>query len=143
MSTEEHKVINRRVIEEAWNRGNLDVIDQHMHPDYTRTHNTTAFQGLQETKQHMTDYRQAFPDMHITIEEQIVEGDKIAARYTGSGTHTGTFLGIAPTGKHVTVTGMGFGRIVDGKFVESWIIFDGLSLLQQLGVISLPGQASE
>ena len=141
MSTEEHKAINRRVIEEAWNRGNLDVIDHLMHPDYTRKQNTTTVQGLQETKQLMTDYRQAFPDMHITIEEELVEGDKIATRYTGSGTHTGTFLGIAPTGKHVTVNAMGFHRIVDGKRVEDWLIFDGLSLLEQLGVISLPGQA--
>jgi steroid delta-isomerase-like uncharacterized protein len=143
MSTEENKAINRRHIEEAWNRGDLDVMDQYMHPAYTKKHNTTTVQGLQETKQLMTNRRQAFPDVHITIEEEIVEGDKIATRYTASGTHTGTFMGIAPTGKHVTITGMGFGRIVDGKFVESWHIFDQLDLLQQLGVNPLPGQASE
>lgn len=143
MSAEENKAINRRVIEEAWNRGNLDVIDQHMHPAYTRKENTTTVQGLQETKQLMTNYRQAFPDVHITIEEEIAEGDKIATRYTASATHTGTFMGIAPTGKHVTINGMGFRRIVDGKIVESWHIFDRLSLLQQLGVNPLPGQASE
>ena len=142
MSTEEHKAIIRRHIEEGWNRGNLDVIDQYMHPAYTRKEHTTTVQGFQETKQLITNYRQAFPDVHITIEEQIVEGDKIATRYTASATHTGTFMGIAPTGKQVTINGMGFYRIVDGKNVESWQIYDRLDLLQQLGVNPLPGQAS-
>lgn len=141
MSAEKHKAINRRVIEEGWNRGNLDVIDEHMHPDFTRQQHTTATQGVEDAKQVMASYRSAFPDLHITIEDEIVEGDKIATRFTAQGTHSGTFMGIPPTGKQVTVVGMGFGRIVDGKFVESWHIFDRLSLLQQLGVIPSIGEA--
>jgi steroid delta-isomerase-like uncharacterized protein len=87
----------------------------------------------------VTVYRNAFPDVHFTIDEQIAEGDKVVTRWTGHGTHKGELAGIPATGKSATVTGMGVDRIVNGKIVESWGIFDQFGMMQQLGVIPAAG----
>ena len=87
-------------------------------------------------------YRSAFPDIQFTIEDLIAEGDKIVTRYTARGTHRGDLQGIPPTGRQVTVTGIIISRFANGKFVEGWLDFDALGMLQQLGVIPAPGQAS-
>jgi predicted ester cyclase len=86
--------------------------------------------------------RAAFPDIHETIEDMLAEGDRVVTRSTWRGTHQGAFLGIAPTGKQVSVTGIDISRVASGKFVEHWQAADNLGLLQQLGVIPVPGQAS-
>ena len=85
-------------------------------------------------------YRIAFPDVHFTIDDLIAEGERVVIRWTVTGTHKGELQGIAPTGKHVTVTGMVMSRFVKGKVEEDWINFDALGLLQQLGVVPAPGQ---
>ena len=87
-------------------------------------------------------YLSAFPDLHITVEDMIAEGDKIVARLTMRGTHQGAFLGIPPTGKQVTGTAIDINRITGGKSVEHWNNSDTLGLLQQLGVVPLPGQVA-
>ena len=87
-------------------------------------------------------YLTAFPDLHFTVEDLIAEGDKVVARLTVRGTQQGAFMGIPPTGKHVTVTGIDINRLAGGKSVEHWLNMDTLGLLQQLGVIPAPGQAS-
>ena len=79
--------------------------------------------------------RSAFPDMQATIEDMIAEGDKVAVRYTGTGTHKGELMGIPATGKQIAVTGIEIIRIAGGKMVERWEAFDNLSFMQQLGVI--------
>ena len=81
----------------------------------------------------------AFPDLHLTIEDMFGEGDRVVGRYTYRGTHKGDFMGIPPTGKQVAVTGISIMRVANGKFLEEWINTD---LMQQLGVVSVPGQAS-
>jgi predicted ester cyclase len=86
-------------------------------------------------------YLTAFPDLHLTIEDLIAEGDKVVDRQTARGTHQGTFMGIPPTGKQITVTAMNISRIVGGKIVEHWVELDTLGMLQQLGVVPMPGQA--
>lgn len=78
-----------------------------------------------------------FPDYHTAIDELIAEGDKVAARITMSGTHTGSFMGVPPTGRFISFTGIYIARIANGKIVEHWGEEDGVSLLQQLGVLSL------
>jgi predicted ester cyclase len=78
-----------------------------------------------------------FPDYQTVIEELIAEGDKVVARITMSGTHTGSFMGIAPTGKHVEFTGISIARIANGKIVDHWGEEDGVSLLAQLGVLNM------
>ena len=84
----------------------------------------------------------AFPDWHHTIEDVIATGDTVVGRFTDRATHTGKFQGVAPTGKTVTVTAMGIGRVVDGKFAEMWIEADLLGLMQQIGAIPAAGQAA-
>jgi predicted ester cyclase len=86
--------------------------------------------------------RQAFPDGGVVIEDIIAEGDKVAVRFSFHGAHQGEFMGIPPTGKQVIVSGMDINRIVEGKLIERWAVFDMLSLLQQLGVMPTPEQAS-
>jgi len=83
-----------------------------------------------------------FPDLHVSIEDVIGEGDRVVVRFTLRGTHQGELMGIAPTGKQVAMTGISIIRVANGKFLEEWANTDWLGLLQQLGVISAPGQAS-
>jgi predicted ester cyclase len=85
--------------------------------------------------------RSALPDFHSTLEDMIAEGDKVAERFTGRGTHKGEWMGIAPTGKQVTIQGMAIHRITDGKIVENWTNMDMLGVMVQLGVVPPPGQA--
>jgi len=95
--------------------------------------------GTAGIKQFISIYRTAYPDTHFTVEDQVAEGDKVATRWTATGTHRGELMGIAPTGKRVTVTGIAITRVTNGKIVETWNNFDALGQLQQLGVIPVPG----
>ena len=143
MGAEENKALVRRGTEEAWNKGNLAIVDELFADSYV-SHGASSSQevhGPQGAKQFVNQYRVAFPDTRITIEEQIAEGDLVASRWTGRGTHRGELMGIPPTGKAVTVSGTLTSRIVGGKVVEEWNHWDTMSMLQQLGVVSMPGQA--
>src|SRR4051812_11078744 len=143
MSTEENKVLSRRVIEELFNAGNLDVANELIAQDHV--HHDPAMReeghGIEDFKQFAAMYRSAFPDVHIEIEDQIAEGDKVVSRWVAQGTHEGELIGIAPTGNRVTVAGMTIDRIADGKVAETWDNYDALGMMQQLGVIPSPEQA--
>jgi predicted ester cyclase len=93
-------------------------------------------------KQFISAFRSAIPDLRITQDDVIAEGDKVVTRYTAHGTHQGELQGIPPTGKPVTVTGIETMQVSGGKIVEGWVEFDQLGMLQQLGVIPAPGQTS-
>lgn len=143
MSAEENKAIVRREIEEIFNRGNLDEANEIYAPDYVG-HDPSSpeeVRGIKEAKQYAAAYREAFPDLEATTEDQIAEGDKVASRYTFRGTHQGELMGIASSGNRVEVTGMVISRIEGGKIAEDWSNYDALGLMQQLGVIPEPGQA--
>jgi steroid delta-isomerase-like uncharacterized protein len=143
MSTEENKALVRRYFEEAWNKGNVGVIDMLMATDYSRYMSEPAKPLTREgQKQRITTFRQALPDLHLTIDDLIAEGDKVVFRITVRGTHQGAFMGVSPTGKSVTVTAIDIARFADGKIVEHWGQMDSLGLMQQLGVVPVPGQAS-
>ena len=86
-------------------------------------------------------YRAAYPDTRLAIGEMIAEGDLVAMTWTATGTHQGELMGIAPTGRSVTVTGMGVDRISGGQIVESWANYDALGMLAQLGAIPAPASA--
>jgi steroid delta-isomerase-like uncharacterized protein len=140
---EKNKAISRRIVEEAFNEGSLEVVDELVGPTYVN-HDPSAPEDLigpEGTKQFIGLYRAAFPDLRITVEEQVAERDFVVTRWTATGTHTGELLGIAPTGKGATVTGLTIDRIADGKLVESWNNWDTLGLLQQLGVVPALAQA--
>ena len=131
MSLEENKAIVRRFIE-AYNKRNLDLFDDLLAPDYFDHTSQVGPEGL---KQLMNMAFKAFPDFHETIEDIIAEGDKVWARITFTGTHSGEWLGIAPTGKKITSMMVDIFRIVNGKLVEYWDVGDRLDFFKKLGVI--------
>ena len=141
MSTEDNKTNVRRFIEEGWNQGNTAVFDELFAADYLGHDPNGPLHGPEGFKQYFATYRSAFPDTHLTIEDQIAEGDKVVTRWTATGTHQGPLMGIVPSGKHVTITGITITRIASGKAVEDWVNFDTLGMLQQIGAIPAPGQA--
>ncbi len=83
-------------------------------------------------------FRSAFPDLHCTVEDEIGEGDKLAAHWTMRGTHKGPFLGNPPTNRPIVVQGISFARTENGRIVEDWTLVDQMSILQQLGLIPPP-----
>jgi len=142
MSTEANKVSLRRFYDEVFNKKNKSALDEFIAPnqvDHTAPPGTPG--GLAGARQTITMYLTAFPDLHFTVEDLIAEGDKVVARLTMRGTQQGAFMGTPPTGKQVTSTAIDINRIVSGKSVEHWIEMDTLGLLQQLGVVPMPGQA--
>jgi steroid delta-isomerase-like uncharacterized protein len=141
MSTQDNKTLVRRWYED-FNQRNLTIVDELFTPDYVYHNPPTTLHGPEEFKQFLSLYLTAFPDARFTVEDDLAEGDRVASRATLRGTHQGEFMGIPPTGKPVTVTGIAIDRIVGGKFVEGWLNFAALGMLQQLGVIPAPGQVS-
>ena len=139
MSTEENKALLRRVYEEIYNQRNLAVIDELAVPNFVFHNASMAIQGLEAYKQFVSMFFSAFPDSHFTVEDMIAEGDRVVVRHTFRGTHKGDFMGIPPTGKQVTVTGISLSRLANGKGVEAWFNGDDLGLMQQLGVIPMQG----
>jgi len=145
MSEEENKAIFRRYVEEVSNKGNLDLADE-IFDRYVshQSDGSTLERGPEDVKRFMGEFRQAFPDFHSVIEDQVAEGDKVVTRWKASGTHQGEFRGIAPTGNRIEITGIGIFRFSEeGKVVESWDNMDQLGMMQQLGVISAPEQQTE
>jgi len=142
--TEKNKAIVRRALKEVWSQGKLEVIDEIFAADcVSHIAGSPDIQGTEGEKQFVTMYRTAFPDVKFKIEDEIAEGDKVAARWTGSGTHKGELMGIPPTGVKATWTGIVINRIAGGKLVESWLSWDALGFMQQLGVIPPIGQGEE
>jgi predicted ester cyclase len=128
MSVEENKALVQRYVEEPWNKGNVDVLDEMCAPNF----HLEGLGGVAEFKAAITAFRKSFPDLHFTVEEIIAEGDKVAYRWSSQGTHQGEFEGIAPTGKTVTSTGITILRIVDGKVVDDRFESSGPSIEEQL-----------
>jgi steroid delta-isomerase-like uncharacterized protein len=136
MSTHQTQSPIRRVFDEAFNLGNLVVVDELLSPDHL-AHNAFGGtpNGSQGLKWLISMFRIAFPDLHCTIEDEITVGDQFAAHWTMRGTHKGSFLGNPPTGKPVEVQGIMFARVSNGRIVEDWTLIDQMGILQQLGLI--------
>jgi steroid delta-isomerase-like uncharacterized protein len=129
-----------RLIDEVINPGDFERADDLIAPDHI-DHITPSGQsvvGLAAFKQGTAQVRAGFPDFHATIEDALVADDKIAFRLRFRGTHLGTFAGIAPTGKAVSYTAIGFVRVADGKIAERWLQIDAMGLLRQLGSSTIP-----
>ena len=139
MSAEENKALARHWIEEGINQRNLAVLDELSVPDFVLHNASLTLQGREAVKQFFTMYLSAFPDVHMTIEGMIAEGDTVAFRHTFRGTHKGELMGIPPTGKQVNVTGINIIRVAGGKIVEQWTNPDELGAMQQLGVVPSMG----
>ncbi len=136
MSTEENKNLIRRFYEEVFNEKHLAALDAFYAPDHV---DHTLPPGLPTspdgTRQAIAMTLAALPDLHITIEDMIAEGDKVVTRFTTHGTQQGAFGSIPPTGKRVAITTIEITRVADGKIVEDWGLDDRLGMLQQLGLV--------
>jgi predicted ester cyclase len=134
-----NRLIGRRVLLELWGQGKLEVADELYAPSYvdhvSRGPESGQVRGPQGIKQAVTLFRTAFPDLTYAIHEEIVQGDLVMTRFSARGTQRGPFLGAAPTGRVVSYTGMDLNRIQNGKIVESWVNYDALALLQQIGLL--------
>ena len=134
--SEGNKNVVRRLFEEVWNKGNLQVTDELFAPNYAHHDASTpdVGRGPESEKKRATLYRTAFPDLHLTIEDVIAEGETVMTRWSCRGTHKGDLNGIAPTGKQITISGVTVARVSNGKMAEGYVNWDALGLLQQLGV---------
>jgi len=140
MSTEDNKALIRRFYEEVFNKKNLAAIDDFFAPDHVdHTLPPGLPVGPEGTKQAIAMTLTAFPDLHLTIEDMIAEGDKVVTWFTTHGTQRGALGDIPPTGKQVTVSTIEITRIAGGKIVEDSGLDDRLGMLQQLGLVPAMG----
>jgi steroid delta-isomerase-like uncharacterized protein len=141
---EETKRVVREFYDELWTKGNLDRAEDYFAPDFVgHAPGNTGAKGPEGVRKLVGEWREGMPDMEIEIHAQHAEGSKVGTRFTGRGTHTGAFLGIPPTGKEASLSGIAITRVVDGKVVSDWGEFDMLGMLQQLGLAKPPGQQQE
>jgi steroid delta-isomerase-like uncharacterized protein len=115
---EQNQMLVRRGIEEICNRGNLAMVDELAADDFVMHLPSAEINGPEKAKEYVAALRGAFPDLRVTIEDQVAEGDKVVTRWVARGTPTGAFQGIPPTGKQGQVTGINIDRIAGGKDVE-------------------------
>ena len=137
--SEQNKAHIRRVIEEVYNRGHLDLVDEVAASDLVIHAGPQDIRGREGARQYVAALRAGFPDLRFTIEDQIAEGDMVVTRWTARGTHTGQFQSIPATGKQIRLMGTDIDRMIDGKVVECWAHVDELGLMQQLGAIGADG----
>ena len=130
MSPDQLKALVRRFFEEAWNQQKLDVIDEVFAPTVVLNGQAVKREVIRQV---VASRRAAFPDIRVTVEDQVAEGEKVSTRRTWHATHQGAYRGIAATGKRVTWAQISIVRFAEGKIVEDWPVTDELSLLQQLG----------
>lgn len=132
--SEQNKAVVRRVIEEIVNQGNFSLISELVSPQYAYFEPTVgSVQGREGYNKLVGMYRTAFPDVKMTIDEQIAEGEKVVTRWSAEGTHRGELMGVAPTGKRVRVQGVVISRVKDGQIVEDFENYDVHGMMRQLG----------
>ena len=126
----------RRIFDQVFNQGNLDVVDELIAADIdARIASWGALASRLGLKQMIANLRSAFPDLRCVVEDEIREGDKLAAYWTMRGTHKGSYFGNQPTGRPIAVQGFIFARTADDQIVENQILIDQIGILQQIGVV--------
>ncbi len=137
--TADLKALTRRFYDEVFVQGKLDLMDEFVHDDFVEHE---EFPGLPPGKEGLvvfiTMMREAFPDIAVTVNDIIVEGNKLVSRIRLSGTHSGEFLGIPPTGKTMDIQAIDILAFRDGKATEHWGVTDQMAMMQQLGVVEEP-----
>ncbi|MCL7453342.1 MAG: ester cyclase [Anaerolineae bacterium] len=131
MSLQENKRIVRELVEEVWSKHQLEKVGEFITGEL-----------LDEAVEHTRQFLGAFPDVQVTIQDLIAEGDKVVARLLATGTHTGPFAGRPPTGRRVTIASFRMYRLTNGKVVESWAMQDRLGLMEQLGFVESAGSVN-
>jgi steroid delta-isomerase-like uncharacterized protein len=135
--SEENKDLARRSWEMLVNQQNPDAIDELYIPDFVWHEPDQDIQGTEQARRFLSMYLSAFPDMHVSVEDVIAEGEKVVTRWTMRGTHQGEIEEFGPpTGRQVEIKGITIHRIEGGKIAEEWERYDNLSVMQQLGAIS-------
>lgn len=137
MSSEENKdLVRRGLVEQVWNAGSQEAVDEVFAPDY-RGHDPDRpdLAGPEAVKRSVAQFHAAFPDFAISIDDLVAEDDRVVWRYTMTGTHSAEFLGVPATGRRVTATGISIFRVEDGMLREGWINFDALGMLRQMGAL--------
>lgn len=131
--------IVRRIYDQAFNQGNLAIIDELVSVDAAAHMGSWGLPANRlGLKQMIASLRSAFPDLYCTVEDEIREGEKLASHWTMRGTHKGIFMGSQPTGRLIHVQGFIFAHTADGLIIEGWILIDQMGMLQQLGIVPPP-----
>jgi steroid delta-isomerase-like uncharacterized protein len=139
VSAERTASLIRRILEDAFNQGMFAVVDELLAPaGITHTPTWGIPNNREGFKQLIAMFRSAFPDLHCTVEDEICEGDKVAAHWTMRGTHIGLLLGNPPTNRQIRIQGMLFARTENGRIAECWTMVDQMGMLQQLGIVPPP-----
>jgi steroid delta-isomerase-like uncharacterized protein len=137
MSAEANAAASRRVVDEAFNEGRLEVFDEVCSPDVV-THDPAEpedLRGIEGHKERVAGYRAAMSDLQVVFDDLIASGDKVVSRWTASGTNDGEMMGMPPTGKRVVITGISIDRYdAGGKLVETWDQWDNAGFMTQLGI---------
>jgi len=136
-----NKDIARRIVEEGWNRKDKKVLIESISTEalHHDPQNPIVLKGAEGAIATLDTYAKAFPDVHMTIEREISEGDYVVQHLRAFGTNTGELRGMPPTGKKTNVTGVMTSKFKDGKVIETWSAFDNLGLMQQLGIVPITG----
>lgn len=127
----------REYVDEVWQNGNLDAIEEYVRPDYVEHHLFSPYQrleGIEEHRANVEEFVTAFPDMEFDIERVVVDGNKTAQLFTCRGTNQGEFMGAPPTGESVQFSAIGITEWENGQMVEDWSQVDVLTIMEQLGM---------
>jgi predicted ester cyclase len=142
--SEENKEKTRRLLEEAFGQGKVEVIDEVLDPDFVcwdPNSESGEIRGADTIKGEIEYFHSAVPDLTYTVEDQVVEGDKVVSRWKARGTHQGEFFGVPGSGRRIEMSGIQIDRFDEsGKLIEEWPEYDLLGAMKQMGAISEPGQ---
>jgi steroid delta-isomerase-like uncharacterized protein len=142
MSEKNNEALVRRLFDEVWNKGNVKPLDEMLTTDCVRHDPVDPGRGIESARSTVRKYRTAFPDCRLDIEEVMSIGDRVIARWRYSGTQRAPLEGIPATGKHVSGSGISIYRFAGDKIQEEFTDWDALGLMQQLGVVTMPGKTS-
>jgi predicted ester cyclase len=139
MSEDANKQVVRRFIDEVVNTGDVSRVEDFIGPDYVDHYaGEDAPTGPGVMAEHIRDVRATYPDLHVTIEQQFADGDVVISRVLATGTHQGSWLGMAPTGKRVRITVVNIDRVRDGRIIEHWGTANTLEALLECGILRPP-----
>jgi steroid delta-isomerase-like uncharacterized protein len=140
----ENKAIVRRLYEEVWNKRRVELVDELISPSHAlHLHDpqlSPSQIGPEAYKREVARFLTGFPDLRFAVEDMFAENDKVAVSWTISGTHKGEFWGIPPTDKRMFLEGITINHIANGKIMDSYVSWDALGMMQQLGVVPALGQ---
>ena len=142
MSIEMNEQLLQQWVNEGWNNGNLSLVDQIFSPDHIMHESSLPGQklvGPEPFKSFVSTLRTALPDLRVTVQDVVAQGDKIAWRWTITGTQNGEVMGVPPSGNPVEVTGIIISRFESGLWVEDYVSWDVLGFLQQIGALPKMG----